>query len=198
MAVSRRLRFEILRRDGHTCRYCGAKAPDVELTVDHVVAVTLGGGDEPNNLVTACQPCNAGKSSIPADAAIVEDVDATAMLMARAVEQAAEVRRSDAALVQAIVGSFFDAWGSWRWGETYENPGGVEVPRDDDWENSVERFVALGLNEDDILRFVDKAMRSRASSSTANGVWKFFCGCCWRELADRQELARRLIEDGEV
>jgi 5-methylcytosine-specific restriction endonuclease McrA len=32
--IPRRLRFEILRRDGHTCRYCGAQAPDVPLTVD--------------------------------------------------------------------------------------------------------------------------------------------------------------------
>jgi 5-methylcytosine-specific restriction endonuclease McrA len=29
--VSRRLRLEVLRRDGHTCRYCGAQAPDVKL-----------------------------------------------------------------------------------------------------------------------------------------------------------------------
>ena len=28
MAVSKRLRYEILRRDNHTCRYCGASAPD--------------------------------------------------------------------------------------------------------------------------------------------------------------------------
>ena len=32
MAVSKRLRFEILRRDNHACRYCGQMAPDVKLT----------------------------------------------------------------------------------------------------------------------------------------------------------------------
>lgn len=85
MAVSRRLRFEILRRDGYTCRYCGASAPDVALTVDHVIHQALGGGDEPNNLVTACRDCNSGKSSIAPDAEIVADVDATAMLFAKAI-----------------------------------------------------------------------------------------------------------------
>ncbi|MEJ7724319.1 MAG: hypothetical protein WKF64_08445 [Ilumatobacteraceae bacterium] len=40
--ISRRLRFEILRRDGHTCRYCGARAPDVPLTVDHVILIEDG------------------------------------------------------------------------------------------------------------------------------------------------------------
>lgn len=63
MAVSKRLRYEVLRRDNHTCRYCGATAPDVPLRVDHVTPVALGGTDTPDNLVTACEPCNSGKSS---------------------------------------------------------------------------------------------------------------------------------------
>lgn len=57
MAVSKRTRFEVLRRDNHTCRYCGQAAPDVKLTVDHVTPVALGGTDDPANLVTACAEC---------------------------------------------------------------------------------------------------------------------------------------------
>lgn len=48
MAVSKRLRYEILRRGNHTCRYCGASAPDVPLRVDHVTltaAEPLVGGE---------------------------------------------------------------------------------------------------------------------------------------------------------
>lgn len=63
MAVSKRLRYEILRRDKFACRYCGAKAPDAPLRVDHVTPVALGGTDDPTNLVTSCEPCNAGKTS---------------------------------------------------------------------------------------------------------------------------------------
>lgn len=66
MTVSKRLRFEILRRDNHACRYCGGVAPDATITVDHVVPVALGGSDDPSNLVAACKDCNAGKSSVPA------------------------------------------------------------------------------------------------------------------------------------
>lgn len=61
--VTKRLRYEVLRRDGFTCRYCGAKAPDVPLRVDHVIPVVLGGPDHPSNLVAACQDCNSGKTS---------------------------------------------------------------------------------------------------------------------------------------
>jgi hypothetical protein len=64
MAVSKRLRYEILRRDNHTCRYCGASAPDVPLRVDHVTPVALGGSDKPDNLVASCEACNSGKSSM--------------------------------------------------------------------------------------------------------------------------------------
>lgn len=28
MAVSKRTRYEVLRRDNHACRYCGARAPE--------------------------------------------------------------------------------------------------------------------------------------------------------------------------
>lgn len=72
MAVTKRTRFEVLRRDDHTCQYCGAKAPDVKLTIDHVMPVSLGGDDKPGNLVTACRDCNAGKSSITPDSPLVE------------------------------------------------------------------------------------------------------------------------------
>ena len=63
--LSKRTRFEVMKRDGHRCRYCGATAVEVRLVVDHVVAVANGGTDDATNLVTACEPCNAGKSAVP-------------------------------------------------------------------------------------------------------------------------------------
>lgn len=39
MAVTKRTRFEVLRRDNYTCRYC--HATDNPLTVDHVVPRAL-------------------------------------------------------------------------------------------------------------------------------------------------------------
>jgi hypothetical protein len=189
MAVSRRLRFEILRRDGMTCRYCGAKAPDVVLTVDHVIPVTLGGGDEPNNLVTACADCNSGKSSVPADAALVEDVDATALLFAKAMERATVERRRELGDLRAVLGDFDRSWCEF----TPSTPGGPYRPND--WMNSIEVFLSFGLTPAEIDNYVDVAMGSKASH---RNVWRYFCGCCWNEINRRQELARRLIEDGEV
>lgn len=57
------LRFSIWRRDGFRCTYCGISAFDkgVTLEVDHVIPVSRGGTDDPENLTTACRPCNWAK-----------------------------------------------------------------------------------------------------------------------------------------
>ena len=46
MAISTRTRFEILKRDGFRCRYCGADPTKCVLHVDHVLAIANGGTDE--------------------------------------------------------------------------------------------------------------------------------------------------------
>lgn len=60
--MNRRTRFRILIRDGFACQYCGKKAPETELHVDHRHPRSKGGADTDDNLVTACITCNSGKS----------------------------------------------------------------------------------------------------------------------------------------
>lgn len=59
--VSPKLRFEVFKRDSFTCQYCGRKAPDVVLEVDHIKSVADGGKNTILNLVTSCMECNRGK-----------------------------------------------------------------------------------------------------------------------------------------
>ena len=59
--LSKKHRYMILERDNFTCQYCGAKAPDVQLHVDHIHPVAKGGTNDPSNLITACADCNSGK-----------------------------------------------------------------------------------------------------------------------------------------
>ena len=95
MSVSKRTRYEVLRRDNNTCRYCGGTAPDVTLTIDHVTPVSLGGSDDPSNLVAACKDCNAGKSSSNPDAALVASVSDDALRWAAALKAAAAAAVAD-------------------------------------------------------------------------------------------------------
>lgn len=65
--ISKRVRFEVFKRDSFKCQYCGKSAPDVLLRVDHIHPVSKGGADELLNLITACFDCNAGKSNVLLD-----------------------------------------------------------------------------------------------------------------------------------
>lgn len=60
--ITKKTRFEVFKRDGFKCVYCGACAPEAVLVVDHIDPVANGGANEIVNYATACQPCNAGKS----------------------------------------------------------------------------------------------------------------------------------------
>jgi hypothetical protein len=55
------LRFQVLKRDNHTCIYCGGKPPNVVLEVDHINPRSKGGATNLSNLVTSCFNCNRGK-----------------------------------------------------------------------------------------------------------------------------------------
>lgn len=62
--VSKRIRFEVFKRDSFTCQYCGAKSPDIILCVDHIEPVKHGGTNDILNLVTSCEDCNSGKGAV--------------------------------------------------------------------------------------------------------------------------------------
>ena len=62
--IDLRVRFNVFKRDGFSCRYCGAKPPEAVLQIDHAIPVSKGGSDDIDNLVTACSKCNMGKGSM--------------------------------------------------------------------------------------------------------------------------------------
>lgn len=179
MAVTKRLRFEILRRDNHTCRYCGASAPEVKLTVDHVTPVALGGNDDPCNLVTACVDCNSGKSATPADAALLADVAGSSVAYAAHFNRALELWRKRQSEMAAAVNHFDHSWRGWL--NSPDDPTSY-MPRDPDWEDSVERWITLGLTPTDLADLIPAAMRKQ---SVPNGqVWKYYCGVVWGHLRE--------------
>ena len=67
MAISKKIRFEVFKRDGFICAYCGKTPPQVTLEIDHIDPKAKGGKDDINNLLTACFDCNRGKRDIPLD-----------------------------------------------------------------------------------------------------------------------------------
>jgi HNH endonuclease len=188
MAVSRRLRFEILRRDGYTCRYCGASAPDVTLTVDHVNPSALGGEDRPENLVTACESCNGGKSSIPPDADVVANVAADAVRWSGALRLAADEMLADLGRRNEIRQQFDAAWSGWGLGKGATRQ---PIPRPDDWALSVDRLAATGLPVAVMLDCVDVAMNSKKVQP--ENTFRYMCGIAWKKVQQLQEAARESL-----
>lgn len=83
--ISKKLRFEVFKRDSFTCQYCGGKAPEVVLQCDHIHPVAAGGGTDILNLVTACFDCNNGKGArtLSEQAVLNKQIDQLAELQAR-------------------------------------------------------------------------------------------------------------------
>lgn len=66
-------RRNIMKRDRHTCQYCGTKS---DLTLDHVLPRSRGGADSWENLVTACNQCNVKKGNrTPDEASMPLDIE---------------------------------------------------------------------------------------------------------------------------
>lgn len=196
MAVTKRLRYEILRRDNHTCRYCGESAPGVKLTIDHVVPVSLGGADEPANLVAACTDCNAGKAASNPDAPLVENVAEDALRWAKAIERATELRKKNreaqfefykrfVLTSQEICDDNPDA----RFPSIDSAGGPLSAMR------TVSEFYSAGLDMSELIDAMSIAMSNDRLSE--DGIWRYFCGVCWRKVDALHEAARSLIESGD-
>lgn len=186
MAVSKRTRYEVLKRDNHTCRYCGGTAPDVRLTVDHVLPVALGGSDDPSNLVAACQDCNAGKSSSAPDAPLVEDVKQDALRWAAAIKRASEDMAAATTERWTLNAEFQELWA-----DVCSNVMGREWYRPTDWTDTLDTFRHHGLPQSEIIDAF-WIMQGKEGLPT-DQRWRYFCGICWRKISALQQAAIALL-----
>ena len=63
MGISKKTRFEVFKRDGFQCQYCGKTPPEITLEIDHILPKKHKGKDGFDNLITACLDCNRGKGA---------------------------------------------------------------------------------------------------------------------------------------
>jgi 5-methylcytosine-specific restriction endonuclease McrA len=66
-SVSKKVRFEVFKRDKFICQYCGRHAPNIILEIDHIEPVSKGGTNDILNLITSCKECNRGKTNVQLD-----------------------------------------------------------------------------------------------------------------------------------
>ncbi len=167
--ISKKIRFEIFKRDDFTCQYCGRKPPAVVLEVDHIVPVSGGGKNLEHNLITACFDCNRGKGNggleiTPINIKEREGLIKEKIVQVKAYEKvlAAEKRKKSRSI---------------------EKVSNIYTQNYEDWELTKGAKVSIGRFLERLTEFeVMDAMEMATSRMDENGCFKYFCGICWRKI----------------
>jgi hypothetical protein len=166
--LSKKTRFEVFKRDGFKCMYCGAHPPQVILEPDHIKPVADGGTNAMDNLVTACFDCNRGKAA--------RSLDVVPQSLA---DKAAETKEREEQLR-----GYYEVMEDKRQRiekEAWEvmfllYPSDNSVPQDEF--QSVKRFIEkLGYHE--VREAAEIAM---AAPISYRKTFKYFCGICWNKV----------------
>jgi 5-methylcytosine-specific restriction endonuclease McrA len=174
ISIPKRVRFEVFKRDGFTCQYCGAHPPSVVLHVDHVHPVSQGGTNDIDNLVTACEACNQGKSDV-----LLSDIPQSLQeKAAQIVEKEEQIKGYQRVLADKR----------------------QRISDEADLVNDVYELLNPGytLNESSLVSvrlFIEKlgvgtVMEAMQIAMTANHIkttnrqFKYFCGICWNRIRE--------------
>ena len=184
MAVSKRKRFEVFKRDQFTCQYCWRQPPAVVLEADHVVAVSAGGPDDIHNLVTACFDCNRGKSNVPLDS-VPEQLSRVMEVAQEKAEQLRayndflmEQREAEDELIHRLGAVYFDPLCKPADRGQYTFGG--------DAANTVRQFLRR-LPYAEVLEAIELAQaRIPAGFKKDDKRFRYFCGICWNKIRRRE------------
>lgn len=177
MSITKKIRFEVFKRDGFQCAYCGKTPPGVMLELDHIEPRSRGGSDEINNLITSCLDCNRGKSNIRLDKAppklaenleVLKEKEAQLKAYNNLCEQVEKRKSFDAERINDCFKKWFpDHELSERFKKT-----------------SLCRFLAA-LSRQEILDAMEIAGGKR--HDRADQAIKYFCGICWTKIRNRAD-----------
>lgn len=174
-SLSKKTRFDIFKRDGFQCQYCGQVPPVVVLEVDHITPVVSGGTNDADNLLTSCFDCNRGKGPNHLTTA-PETVAEKARILTEKHEQLkayerllktkkrAENKRIDE--VEEAFCMHFDGFSF--------------SPR---FRESVRIFV----QQMPVDRVVDAMHRACSRIGRREDAIKYFCGICWKTIKERAD-----------
>lgn len=176
--LSKRLRFEVFKRDEFVCQYCGKHPPDAVLECDHIIAVANGGTDAEENLITACFDCNRGKSAVPLSVA-PKSLAAKAAETSEIEEQLAGYRAIMEARAERIRQDAFDVAGVLLMVEEGKN---FSVDRS--WLRSIRTFnERLPLHV--VMEAADLALGAKIYSERRRFL--YFCKVCWNKIKEGSE-----------
>ncbi len=168
-AISKKLRFDVFKRDSFCCQYCGATPPSVILHIDHINPVACGGGNDIDNLITACEPCNLGKSATP-----LTDIPKTLKDRSKDVaEREAQINGYNAILQEKANRIESECWDV------------AAALSGKDWVESYNRkrlqSIKVFLDRLSVVEVVEAANLtfSKFPNFESDRSFRYFCGICW-------------------
>jgi hypothetical protein len=172
-AISKKLRFDVFKRDGFQCVYCGKTPPEITLEVDHIEPVSEGGTNDINNLVSACFDCNRGKGKLPLNKKIPVKLLENLETLKEKEEQLTEYRK----FIKKI---------KRRENKDISDINKIYVKHYEEWElstsfrqTSLKKFLSL-LPKHEVKEAMHLAINKFPENS--NRTIKYFCGVCWRKI----------------
>ena len=192
--IPKSVRFEVFKRDKFTCQYCGAKAPDVILEVDHIQPVSKGGTDDIFNLITACRACNSGKGDrqLSETATIDKQRRQLEELQERKeqIEMLFEWQRSLQALEDQVVDQLASYWEEKTPGLVLSDVGRQDLRKLVRKFGLSEVMEAMNIAADYYLRFDDEG---NATPESFNIAFSKLGGICMNRRREREDPNIRRI-----
>lgn len=177
MAISKKLRFEVFKRDGFACGYCGKTPPEVTLEIDHINPKSKGGKDDINGLLTACFDCNRGKrdivlKKIPGtlrdNLEILKEKEIQLTEYNKFIKKIEKRLRVEIEEVNEVYTSYFK---DWELSEKFKN-------------STVRQFLNLLPKHE-----IKDAMRIACNKIyyDRNDAIQYFCGICWNKIKGKEK-----------
>jgi hypothetical protein len=171
--ISKGVRFEVFKRDAFSCQYCGATPPGAILHVDHITPVAGGGGNDIDNLITACSTCNLGKSATPLTS-IPKSLR----------EKAAEVSEREAQI--RGYSEILEARRQRIEAEMWDVAAAIEgVDHIDEYSRRSLEGIKMFLERlpfTEVLRAAEIACAK--FNRGGNRAFRYFCGVCWNKIKE--------------
>lgn len=174
--MTKKVRFEVFKRDKFICQYCGKHPPDITLEIDHIIPKSKKGTDSLENLITSCFDCNRGKSN-----RLLKDLPKSLETKYKELKEREiqykeyrkllnKIDRSIQKDIDYIDSIYIDSFSDWALSDSFKQV-------------SVKRFIKdLGVNEvrDSMYLAISKINNKDESI-------RYFCGICWSKIRQKEE-----------
>ena len=170
-AISKKLRFEIFKRDEFSCQYCGSHPPSVILHVDHIIPVKEGGDNNIDNLITSCSSCNLGKS-----ANSLSNIPTSLKDKADLIKESEAQIKAYSKIMQDKKDRLYEE--KWKIAAILKNKNYIEQER-----FNVLKTIEQFLDKLNYFEVVDAAEIAFAKySHNESNKFRYFCGICWNKI----------------